>query len=184
VPRVGLTAERVTDAAVELADEVGFDGISVSALARRFGVADASLYSHVKSLREVRERVAARAAREVAARLADAVAGKSRGRALHAFADAYRAFAKEHPGLYAASFLQIPINPDHQRLFRTIEALLDGYGLAEPASTDAVRLLRSTFHGFVLLEAGGDFGHPRDLDTSWRRMVEALDVALTQWTAP
>ncbi len=46
--RAGLTPERLTRAAAELADEVGFGNVTVSALARRFGVKDASLYSHVK----------------------------------------------------------------------------------------------------------------------------------------
>lgn len=49
--RVGLTKERLTQAGAELADEVGFDKVTVSALARRFGVKDASLYSHVRNSR-------------------------------------------------------------------------------------------------------------------------------------
>ncbi|MFE6840670.1 TetR family transcriptional regulator, partial [Streptomyces sp. NPDC057705] len=36
--RVGLTTERLTRAGAELADEVGFDQVTVSALARRFDV--------------------------------------------------------------------------------------------------------------------------------------------------
>ena len=36
--RVGLTAERLTQAGAELADEVGFDQVTVSELARRFDV--------------------------------------------------------------------------------------------------------------------------------------------------
>ncbi|GAA0852844.1 TetR family transcriptional regulator [Streptosporangium amethystogenes subsp. fukuiense] len=45
--RAGLTAERLTRAGAELADKVGFDQVTVSALARRFDVKVASLYSHV-----------------------------------------------------------------------------------------------------------------------------------------
>jgi AcrR family transcriptional regulator len=60
LPRAGLNPERVTEAAAELADQVGFDNVTVTALARRFGVADASLYSHVRNVRELRERVAVR----------------------------------------------------------------------------------------------------------------------------
>lgn len=42
--RAGLTPERLTRAGAELADEVGFDQVTVSALARRFDVKVASLY--------------------------------------------------------------------------------------------------------------------------------------------
>ncbi len=56
--RAGLTADRVVSAAADLADEVGFENVSLSALARRFGVKDASLYSHVRNLQDLRTRVA------------------------------------------------------------------------------------------------------------------------------
>lgn len=36
--RAGVTVERLTGAAAELADEVGFGNVTVAALARRFGV--------------------------------------------------------------------------------------------------------------------------------------------------
>jgi hypothetical protein len=64
--------------------------------------------------------------------------------------------------------------------------MLRGYGLAEPALTepaltDAGRLMRSTFHGFVSIEATGGFGHPRAVQASWERIVSALDRTLADW---
>jgi hypothetical protein len=61
-------------------------------------------------------------------------------------------------------------------------AILRGYSLAEPDQTDAVRLLGSTFHGFVSLEQAGGFRHhPRGADESWGRVLDTLDVALRNW---
>src|SRR3954452_7198312 len=74
--RVGLTTERLTRAGAELADEVGFDQVTVSALARRFDVKVASLYSHVKSSEDFRTRIALLAVEELADR-----AGEAPGRA-------------------------------------------------------------------------------------------------------
>ncbi|MFI6320127.1 TetR/AcrR family transcriptional regulator [Nonomuraea sp. NPDC050556] len=187
--RAGLTAERVTRAAAELADEVGFENITVSALARRFGVKDASLYSHVRNLQDLRDRVTVLAALEQGELVTDAVAGRSGFDALTAFAGAYRAYALAHPGRYTATHVQISpdliaATPGIARGGQTVYALLQGYGLAEPDITDAVRLLRSTFHGFVTLEAVGGFGAPRDLDTSWSRILTALDHTLTTWNSP
>lgn len=59
--------------------------------------------------------------------------------------------------------------------------MLRAYGLSEPDLTDAVRLLRSTFHGFCGLEAIGGFGAPRDVQASWKRALDALHVALEHW---
>ncbi|MGW0911515.1 TetR/AcrR family transcriptional regulator [Streptomyces sp. NPDC002784] len=184
--RAGLTAERLTAAAAELADEVGLEKVSLSALARHFGVRDASLYSHVKSLKDLRARIALLAGGEMIDRIALAVAGRAGKDALAAFADAYRAYALEHPGRYAAT--QLPVDrallTDSPALRRTADityGMLRGYGLEEPDLTDAVRLLRSTFHGYCALESAGAFGAPRDVRRSWERAVEALHVALEHW---
>ncbi|MFI9594674.1 TetR/AcrR family transcriptional regulator [Nonomuraea sp. NPDC052265] len=184
--RAGLTADRVTEAAGELADEAGFDNLTVSALARRFGVADASLYSHVRNLQDLRVRVALRAARIQADALTTAVAGKAGKDALAAFAAAYRDFALTHPGLYEAT--QLRLDPeivagcaDVQRIFTTTNAVVAAYGLPEPAHTDAIRLLRSTFHGFTNLEARGGFQAARDVRQSWEAIIDALDSALGHW---
>ncbi|MFE5186291.1 TetR/AcrR family transcriptional regulator [Streptomyces sp. NPDC056628] len=184
--RAGLTADRLAAAAAELADEVGFENVSLSALARHFGVKDASLYSHVRNLQDLRTRVALLAGGELIDRIAAAVAGRAGKDALVAFAAAYRAYALEHPGRYAAT--QMPIDQEliagSPALRRTAEityGVLRAYGLEEPDLTDAVRLLRSTFHGYCSLESTGAFGAPRDVEESWDRAVDALHVALTHW---
>ncbi|MFD0634658.1 TetR/AcrR family transcriptional regulator [Catenulispora yoronensis] len=183
--RAGLTAERLVRAAAELADEVGFENVTVSA-ARRFGVKDASLYSHVKNAQELRAGVAALALTELADRAAEALAGRSGKEALRAYADAYRTYAKQHPGRYAASWLMLEaetavvgVNRRHSELTR---ALLRGYALREPDETDAIRMLHATLHGFVRVEAAGGFEHhSRSVAKSWARAVDALDVALRNW---
>ncbi|MDX3518332.1 TetR/AcrR family transcriptional regulator [Streptomyces scabiei] len=186
MPRAGLTPDRITAAAADLADEVGFENVSLSALARHFGVKDASLYSHVRNLQDLRGRMALLAGGEMIDLIAAAVAGRAGKDALAAFAGAYREYALRHPGRYAAT--QLPLDQaavtDSPALRRTAEityGMLRAYGLDEPDLTDAVRLLRSTFHGFCALEAGGGFGAPRDVRTSWDRCVEALHLALTHW---
>ncbi|MCC9705275.1 WHG domain-containing protein [Streptomyces sp. MNU76] len=184
--RAGLTVDRVVEAAADLADEIGFEKVTLSALARHFRVKDASLYSHVKNLQDLRTRVALLAGGEMIDRIAEAVAGRAGRDALAAFAGAYREYALDHPGRYAAT--QLPVDQvlvtDSPALRRTAEityGMLRAYGLDEPDLTDAVRLLRSTFHGYCALEAGGGFGAARDVGLSWDKAVEALHVALTHW---
>ncbi|MBG0816229.1 TetR/AcrR family transcriptional regulator [Planomonospora sp. ID82291] len=184
--RAGLTAERLTRAAADLADEIGFANVTVSVLAREFGVRPAALYSHVKDARELRVRVALLALAELADRAAAALAGRAGKDALTAFADAYRDYAKEHPGRYAA--MQVELDSaelDTSAAVRHAEmtrAILRGYRLPEPDQTDAVRMLHSTFHGYVSLEMAGGFRRtPREVDASWSRTLDALDAVLRNW---
>ncbi|MYV40699.1 TetR family transcriptional regulator [Streptomyces sp. SID1328] len=184
--RAGITADRLVAAAAELADEAGFEHVTLSALARRFGVKDASLYSHVRNLNDLRTRLALYAGGELIDRIAAAVAGRAGRDALTAFADAYRAYALQHPGRYAATQIRIDqsLTADSPALRRTAEityGMLRAYGLSEPDLTDAVRLLRSTFHGYCVLESAGGFGAGRAVDASWEKGVEALHRALEHW---
>lgn len=186
VARAGVTAERLALAAAELADEVGVENVTVAALARHFGVKDASLYFHIRSAHDLRVRIALLALAELADRVAEALAGRAGKDALVAFANAYRDYATRHPGRYAA--MQIDLDPEtaaasagvrHAEMTR---AILRGYRLSEPDQTDAVRMMHSTFHGFVSLERTGGFRHtPRSTDESWARALDALDAVLSNW---
>jgi len=184
--RAGLTPERVIAAAADLADTDGFDTVSMSAVARIFGVKDASLYTHVRSLQELRSGVAVLSLAELADQVGAALAGRAGRDALVAFANAYRSYALNHPGRYAAT--QMQLEPDvaersaaarHAAMTR---AILRGYALNEPDETDAVRLLHSTFHGYVLLERGGGFSRgTRSSSDSWDRALEVLHSTLSNW---
>ncbi|GAA3629396.1 TetR/AcrR family transcriptional regulator [Streptomyces chitinivorans] len=182
----GLTVDRITRAAAALADEVGIEKVTISALAREFGVKDASFYSHVRNLQEIRTRVAILASGEMNECIATAIAGRSGGEALAAFADAYRDYALRHPGRYAATQLRLdPSKIANTSAFeRSVEltyAVMRHYDLDEPDLTDAARLLRATFHGYISIEASGGFNHPREVDRSWRQAISALHMLLEQW---
>jgi AcrR family transcriptional regulator len=186
MPRAGLTVQRIVAAAAELADEQGFENVTVSGVARRFGVMDASHYSHIKNLRELRTRLALFAGAEMIERIADAVAGRAGKDAPAAFAGAYREYALRHPGRYAATQTRVDPSlaagsPALRRTAAITHGMLRAYGLQEPDLTDAVRLLRSTFHGYCALEAAGGFGAPRDVQRSWDKAVDALHITLMHW---
>ncbi|MEV7957039.1 TetR family transcriptional regulator [Streptomyces sp. NPDC088141] len=97
-----MAAERLVRAGAELADEVGFGQVTVSALARRFDVKAASLHSHAKNSRNLKVGIALFALEELADRAADALAGRA-GKA--AFGNVYRDYARERPGRYTAARL-------------------------------------------------------------------------------
>lgn len=187
--RAGLSTERVALAGAELADEVGFDLVTLSQVARRFDVKVASLYSHVGSIHDLRTRICELALGDIADRAAEALAGRSGREALIALGDTYRDYAREHPGRYAAT--RYPLDPGaaaasaggrHADMMR---AVLRGYALDGADQTHAVRLLGSVFHGFVTLELAGAFAHSEPASQeSWSRSLDVLDSVLRSWPAP
>ncbi|GAA4023362.1 TetR-like C-terminal domain-containing protein [Allokutzneria multivorans] len=179
-----LTPEALVAGAAELADEIGFENVTLAALAKRFGVRDASLYTHVRGLADLRERVALLALTEWADALGAAVAGRAGRDALVAFADTYRRLATGRPGRYAAT--RHPVSSEGNagvaRIVEVCFALLRGYALAEPDAIDAVRLLRSTLHGFSDLEATNRFTDEHSVEISWQRAIDALHHTFANWS--
>lgn len=179
MPRAGLDAEAVVWAAAELADAEGLDAVTLAGLAQRLGIRPPSLYSHIRGLDDLRWRIGALGARELAARLGGEAAGRSGRDALESVAAAYRAYAREHPGRYAA--LQRPGpggSEDAQAVVDVVTAVLRGYGLEGDAAIHAVRTIRSALHGFVSLETEGGFGMPLSIDESFDRTVSVLHRGL------
>ena len=183
MPRAGLRPSIVIREAADLADAVGYDHLTLAALAARLGVAVPSLYKHVDGLDAVRRGVAIVALGELGDAMAAAVAAttdQDPGARLRAVADAYRAFAGAHPGRYAATLRAAPPDDaDHvaasEAVLRTVFAVLGERGLAGDDAIDATRALRAALHGFVSLEAAGGFGLPREIGRSFARLVEGLD---------
>ncbi|MGW6736989.1 TetR/AcrR family transcriptional regulator [Streptomyces sp. NPDC055013] len=184
--RVGMTTERLVRSGAELADEVGFEQVTASELARRFDVKVASLYSHVRNSQDLKTRIALFALEELAGRAADAIAGRAGKDALVAFANVYRDYEREHPGRSAAARMRLApeaaaagAGARHAQMTR---AILRGYDLTEPDATHAVRLLGSVFHGYSSLESAGGFSHSApDSEESWIRILDALDALLRNW---
>ena len=184
--RAGLTPERVVDQASLLCDEKGFDALTLSAVAQRFGVSTPSLYKHVAGLDELRRRVAFAAVDELAERLRAAAIGRSREPALHALFTAYRAYAHEHPGRYTA--LQRTPRPEDAegravfaRPVEVIASVLRGFDIPEDRMIHTIRVLRSAMHGFIDLETHGGFGLPESVDESYALLVEGFVRMLGRW---
>ena len=108
--------------------------------------------------------------------------------ALRAVAHAYRRFAHEHPGLYAAMLPAPDPTTDPEAAADFAGAItapvqvMDGFGLPPGATIDAVRTVRALLHGFVDLELRGGFGLPDPVDDTFDHAIDLAVAALTPVT--
>jgi AcrR family transcriptional regulator len=182
--RAGLDDSIILRAAGELADAEGLEQLTLARLAERLNVRSPSLYKHVAGLDEVRRGLALLSAQALAERFARAAIGKSGAEGVRSVSAAYRAFAREHPGLYAA-IQRAPAQEDSALIAASAEiidilrAVLAPWRLDETRLIHAIRMIRSLTHGFVSLEAAGGFGIPIDLEQSYDYaitiFIEGLD---------
>ena len=186
MPRAGLNRERIAAQAAVVADEMGFDRLTLAAVAARCGVSLPGLYKHVNGLEAVKRDISVLSVRELTAAMAAAAAGLAGRDALHAIATAFRAFATAHPGRYAAT-VRAPIPGDTEYIAASdgaiglLAAVLKGYRIEGDDMIDAVRMMRATLHGFVSIEAVGGFGLPQSVDATFARLVDTLDSAWSSW---
>lgn len=186
MPKAGLSPDLIVDEAARLVDDVGRDRLTLSELAKRFGVAQPSLYKHVAGLDGLNRLLAVRVLAEVGDTIRRACTGKAGADAISSMAMAYREYALTHPGRYAY-VVRAPAPGDEAleaaaaEILSVFDDVFTGYGITGPDAVDAARFVRSALHGFVSLELGGGFGMAQSVDRSFTRLVAASDQALRAW---
>jgi len=184
VPRAGLHPAAVVAAGADLADEIGFGGLTMGALAERVGVRTPSLYKHIASQDDLHRQIAVLAFTEAGHAVGVAVQGRSGKDALSAAAHALRDFVLAHPGRYAATVGLTPTGPDDPvavaaaQGLAPFDAVLRSYDIDPADRIHALRAMRSVFHGFATLEADGGFQWSTDVDESFDWLIDLVDRGL------
>jgi AcrR family transcriptional regulator len=183
MPRSGLNTQVVVEAAARLADAEGLPNLTLKRLAAELEIRPPSLFSHLDGLADLRRQLQLRALREMAARVGKAAIGRAGDDAVLAAATAARQFAREHPGLYAASLAAPPagdadLNAAAEQFIGIFFDAMRQYGFQGTEAVHAVRGLFSTIHGFIMLERAGTFGMPVDVEDSFSWLMQRYIASL------
>jgi AcrR family transcriptional regulator len=185
MPRRGLTTATVVKEAADLADTEGLQTVTLGRLSKRLGVRVPSLYKHIDGAADLFRQLAGMAISELADALRQATVGRSGRDSLSACCHAYRTFARQRPGRYAAIqySAESPVASElckaHEDVLSVGKAALRGYSLHEPETTLALRIVRCALHGFVSLEQTSGFRLELDADRTFERLIELLDTSLS-----
>jgi AcrR family transcriptional regulator len=184
--RARLDKSVVVDAAVDLVNLEGIEGLTLTRLAKKLGVQTPSLYNHIDGLPGLKRELALTNVHRLGDRLEKAAIGKSRPEALRQVAHAYRGYIKGNAGLYTASLKSAGsraikddiLEQSEEHVVEIGMAVVSSFGLQGDDGLHAIRGLRSVVHGFATLEITGGFGLPLDCDESFSRLVEILIAGL------
>ena len=146
--RPALTRTDLARAAVALLDDVGFDGLTMRALAQRLGVKAASLYNHIRDKGDV------------LALVADAIVGEVPSPdaslpwrpKLEAISHRYRGVLLAHRDAARVLAATPPIGPRRLRLMDEVLGILREAGFSDEAVGDAGWVLNTYVTGFALDE--------------------------------
>lgn len=174
--RAGIKPEIVIAAAVDIADRMGWDQVTLGNVADHLGIKTPSLYNHVEGLIDLRQKLATYAVRLLRELLNDAAIGQSGKQALIEVGKAYVKFVHLHPGLYEAMNRVTAPKPQEfeqaaEHVLALFIRLMQPLGLPTDEAVHAVRGLRSMVHGFASLESMGGFQMPEDLGESLSKAI-------------
>ena len=184
MPRAGLSSHDVVAAGAELADEAGFQELTMGMVAQRLGIRTPSLYKHVSDLADLRHRIATQAMTELGEAVRDALQGRSGRDALTALLAAVQAYVTAHPGRYAATTGTRFTGPDDPllaattRVIDSISAALRGYGIGDAEMVHAIRTIRCTIHGFATLQEADGFHWSGEPSDTFEWMIGFIDRGL------
>jgi TetR/AcrR family tetracycline transcriptional repressor len=146
--RPALTRADLARAAVALLDDVGFDGLTMRALAQRLGVKAASLYNHIRDKGDVLALVADAIVGEVASP-DQSLLWRER---LAAIAHGYRAVLLAHRDAARVLAATPPVGPHRLQLMDEVLGILRETGLSDEGVADAGWVFNSYVTGFALDE--------------------------------
>ncbi|MGZ8630541.1 MAG: TetR/AcrR family transcriptional regulator [Actinomycetota bacterium] len=166
---------QIVDAARDLLEREGPDGLTMRRLAERLGMRAPSLYKHVVDKEELEVLLIARAlgdqGAEMHASVAELPRRGSRRVALAALAAAYRTWALAHPHLYRLA-TEGPL--PREGLPEGLEAWA-AQPIVRVAGTEArARAAWAFAHGMTILELDGRFPPGADLEAAWESGVASL----------
>lgn len=159
----------------------GADALGVSRVANELGIKPPSIYNHVGTGDALARAVVLQANRELVEVLKEAVRGVHDPSAqLRALANATRRWAIDNGGLYTLMARVEPDNDDpafvpvYRDLLDLFARPLGQLGVAEGEVIHAIRGMRASIHGFVLLESSGQFQLEVDPHASYRWLVDTM----------
>ena len=175
-PERSARVAEIVDAAREILEREGPEGLTMRRLAEAMGIRAPSLYKHVRSKEDLEVVLMAEAFRSMGVELHGAITGAPRGgsetSALAELGRAYRRWALAHPHLYRL----VTGGPlPRERLPEGLEAwTAEPVIVAVGGDPDRARAAWAFAHGMTILELDGRFPPDADLDAAWVAGIGAL----------
>ena len=174
------TRERIVEACAALLREGGPEAASQRAVCERTGIKAPTLYHHFGDLGRLHQVAVARAYADLAARKRAGVTGTALDR-LRGGWDAYLAFARDEPGVFATLAREVVAGPlpaaaqaSYRALVEDVRSLADERTLRHDVET-AAQMLWAAAHGTACLVLAGRHGFAisRELSAALRETALA-----------
>jgi len=177
---MSITKQAVIQAASDIADKEGLNGVSLKVVAEKLNIRTPSLYNHIESLDSLLREIAHTGMREMNTRMSQAAIGTSGDAAIKAVSAAYFRYLAGHPGVYETiQWAGWHGTAETAEIFESYKSLLVtlilSCNLKNPNTAEILDLLTGFLHGYGTLQLGKALA---DQDEAVRGLITAVDTFL------
>lgn len=181
--RAGLDKNIVIEKAAQLANELGFENISLKLLADRLKVQPPSLYNHIKGLDDLQNELMLYGWRHMEEKMIEAAVGVSGYAAWEAVCRAFYKYATCNPGVFSAMLWYNKYQGEEalkatERLFSVCFKIASSLNISEENCGHLIRTFRAFLEGFSLLVNHQAFGDPSSVEESFELSLKVLTAGM------
>lgn len=169
----------IIETAAEIANNLGLENLSLKIIAEELSIKSPSLYNHVTSLEEIKQKLMVYGWLEMEDKMIDAVIGVTGYEALKNMCNVFYQYATTNKGVFSAMLWYNKFESEEKdkattRLFNIIFKLLKPLNISDDNINHIIRTLRSFLEGFSLLVNNKAFGNPISIKESFDMSLDII----------
>lgn len=174
-----ITIEIIIEAAAKLSNRTSLYSLSLKNIAEELSIKSPSLYNHVSSLDEIKEKLMIYGWKQVEDKMIDSVIGYAGYDALKNMCYSFYEYAIENKGVFSAmlwynKFATVENKKVTTKSFDMMFKILRPLNFCDEKINHIIRTLRSFLEGFALLVNNKAFGNPISIDQSFEISLEII----------
>ena len=174
-----ISNELIIETSAKLSNKVGLDNLSLKMIAKELNIKSPSLYNHISSLNEIKERLMIYGWKGLEEKVIESAVGVAGYDALRNMCYAFYDYATNNKGVFTAMLWYNKFESDEKnnattKLFSLIFKILKPLNISDNNIEHIIRTLRSFLEGFLLLVNNNAFGNPISIKESFSLSLEII----------
>ena len=174
-----ISDELIITTSAGLSNEVGLNNLSLKMIAEELNIKSPSLYNHISSLDEIKEKLMIYGWKELGEKATESAVGVAGYEALRNMCYAFYDYATSNKGVFTAmlwynKFESKEKNEATTKLFSLLFRVLQPLNISNNNIEHIIRTLRGFLEGFVLLVNNNAFGNPISIKESFDLSLDII----------
>jgi len=177
--RNSISDDLIIETSARLSNKVGLDNLSLKMIAEELDIKSPSLYNHISSLDDIKEKLMIYGWKELGEKAIDSAVGVSGYDALRKMCYAFYDYTTSNKGVFQAMLWYNKFKSDEManattKLFSILHKILEPLNISSDNVEHIIRTLRSFLEGFSLLVNNNSFGNPISIKKSFDLSLDII----------